>query len=97
MEGCGGVQVAQLALPLFVQRAAAMLAAWAADLNRQRTELDEFMCLLEVLQLMQLPASVADAIIAPGSSMQVMQGFACLLCSAMQRVQQAALEHARAQ
>lgn len=65
------MQVAQLALPLFVQRATSILGAWAADLHRQRTELDEVMCLLEVLQLMQLAPAVADAIIAPDSSLQV--------------------------
>lgn len=63
--------MAQLALPLFVHRAAAILTAWATEGQQQRTDLDELLCLLEVLQLMQLPAAVADAIIAQDSGLQV--------------------------
>lgn len=64
------LKVAQLALPLFVHRAAAILTAWATEGQQQRTDLDELLCLLEVLQLMQLPAAVADAIIAQDSGLQ---------------------------
>ena len=71
------MQVAKLALPMFLQRCRGMLNSFAEDIRRQqeqqggRMELDEFMCMLEVLQLMQLAPAVADAVIPSGSSLQV--------------------------
>ena len=41
---------------------------------------DDFLCMLEVLQLMQVPPAVADAAVAPGSSLQVCL-LVCVLCA----------------
>ena len=75
---CGrAVQVAQIALPLFLSRCRSMLQAHAAAITLHSEaskpgQLDDFMCMLEVLQLMNLPPAVADAAISPGSSLQVL-------------------------
>ena len=71
------MQVAQIALPLFLARCRSMLQRHAAaiSLNSETGrpgQLDDFMCMLEVLQLMNLPPAVADAAVTPGSSLQVM-------------------------
>ncbi|KAK9811035.1 hypothetical protein WJX73_008056 [Symbiochloris irregularis] len=68
--------VAQQALPMFLSRAQGMLesaaASAAAAPEAARMDVDEFMCLLEVLHLMQLAPSVADAVIAPGTPLQAL-------------------------
>ena len=53
-----------------------MLTAFAEEARGpqeqgNRMELDEFLCMLEVLQLMQLAPAVADAVVPSGSSLEV--------------------------
>ena len=71
-------QVAQLALPMFLERCRGMLQAHTERLRASESggaweDPDDFLCMLEVLQLMQVPPAVADAAIPPGSSLQVSQ------------------------
>ena len=68
--------MAQIALPLFLGRCRSMLHSHAAAISLHSEasrpgQLDDFMCMLEVLQLMNLPPAVADAALSPGSSLQV--------------------------
>ena len=69
-------QVARTALPLFLARCQGMLQAHAEQLSTpdpgsSEEDPDDYLCMLEVLQLMLLPPAVADAAIPPSSSLQV--------------------------
>ena len=83
-DHASAVQVAQIALPLFLSRCRSMLQAHAAAISLHSEaskpgQLDDFMCMLEVLQLMNLPPAVADAAISPGSSLQVQRLLRCCM------------------
>ena len=71
-----GLQVAKSALPLLLQRADRMLSSHSASTSLARTleeesKLEDFQCLLEVLQALTVTPSITDAAIGLDSPLKV--------------------------
>ncbi|KAK9810126.1 hypothetical protein WJX72_005196 [[Myrmecia] bisecta] len=71
------LEVAQLALPIFIARCDTLLAAFAGAVaagsdQRDRIRLGELLCVLEVLASMTLSPAVADAAVEEGSNLQAL-------------------------
>lgn len=70
------MQVAKSALPLLLQRAERMLSNHMASSsvvgsNEEESSLEDFQCLLEVLQVLTVTPSITDAVLTPGSPLKV--------------------------
>ena len=70
------LQVAQLAYPLLLARYEAILRAYSQLIHqnsegKDRLQLDETLCVLEVCSAMEVAPAVADAALQPGSQQQV--------------------------
>ena len=61
------VQVSQVALPVFLERARAVLGAHAATPNQDRLGLDMALCCLDALGAMTLAPGVTDSVLPPQS------------------------------
>ncbi len=65
------VQVAQIALPVFLRRVKSILREYRTSKNADRLQLENCLCCLDTLAAMTLSPAVTDVVLPPGSRLKV--------------------------